>query len=96
MYIVIARYRARPETASEVAELLPSLAESSRQEPGNLSYSITQDLDDPLVFLIVEKYEKATDFDAHRDSAHFKEIGISKIIPLLEDRQVESFNANLT
>ncbi|TSI15363.1 putative quinol monooxygenase [Brevibacterium aurantiacum] len=96
MHIVIAHYRASPETVGRVAELLPTLAESSRREPGNLSYSIARDLDDPLVFVIVEKYEKATDFEAHRDSAHFKEIGLSTIIPLLEDRQVDSFNAKST
>ena len=93
MYFVIAHYQARSDTAEEVAELLPKLAEASRREPGNLSYSITRDLEDPHVFVIVETYGEASDFDAHRNSVHFNEIGLSTIIPLLEDRKVESFNA---
>lgn len=94
MYIVIAHYRARSGTADEVAELLPKLAEASRREPGNLSYSITRDLEDPHMFVILETYGEASDFAAHRNSEHFKEIGLSTIIPLLEDRKVERFNAS--
>lgn len=94
MYIVIARYRARPETAETVAYLLPELAAASRAEPGNVSYSIARDLDDSTAFVIVEAYGEAKDFDAHRRSAHFQDLGVSRIIPLLDDRHVEKFHAD--
>lgn len=93
MYVVIARYRASSATADEVAGRLPELAAASRREQGNQSYSITRDLEDPNVFVIVEKYDTEEDFAAHRNSAHFREIGQSMIIPLLEDRSVEAFTA---
>ncbi|MGO2037555.1 MAG: putative quinol monooxygenase [Brevibacterium sp.] len=90
MYIVIAHYRASSTTADEVADLLPKLAEASRLEQGNLSYSVTRDLEDSNVFVIVEKYRSEGDFASHRASSHFQEIGLSSIVPLLEDRSVEA------
>lgn len=96
MYIVIAQYRASSATAEEVAGLLPELAEASRRERGNLSYSITRDLEDSNVFVIVEKYESEEDFASHRNSSHFQEIGLALIIPLLEERTVETYTAALS
>lgn len=88
MFTVIARYFASPENAEEVARLLPQLAAGSRTEPGNISYTITRDLEHPERFVIVEEYASAADFAAHRETAHFQEIGVGKIIPLLGDRRV--------
>lgn len=93
MFTVIAHYIAKPEHADEVATLLPQLAKLSRTEPGNESYRISRDLDEPAKFIIVEKYGSSDDFAAHRETEHFQSIGIGQIIPLLEDRQVETFES---
>ncbi len=90
-YIVVATYTAKPEAADQVAELLPQLAAASRQEPGNISYSIARDLERPDVFTIVEVYDDGDAFTAHRESPHFSSIGKMQIIPLLEDRQVVGY-----
>ena len=91
MFTVIARYNATPETAEEVAALLPRLAAGSRTEAGNISYTITRDLEEPERFVIVEEYRSAEDFAAHRETTHFQEIGLGQTIPLLEDRQVATY-----
>lgn len=88
MFTVIARYIATPETADQVAELLPQLAAGSRTEAGNVSYSISRDLENPANFVIVEEYNTAEDFAAHRETEHFQQIGLGQIIPLLADRKV--------
>ncbi len=88
MFTVIARYFASPETADEVAALLPQLAAGSRAEPGNVSYTITRDLEHPERFVIVEEYASAADFAAHRETSHFQQIGLGSIIPLLVERKV--------
>ncbi|MFF8819015.1 putative quinol monooxygenase [Leucobacter sp. NPDC015123] len=88
MFTVIARYSASPETADEVAALLPQLAAGSRTEPGNISYTITRDLERPEEFVIVEEYASAADFAAHRETEHFTQIGLGTIIPLLVERKV--------
>lgn len=95
MFTVIARYNATPETAEEVAALLPGLAAGSRSEPGNISYTITRDLEQPERFVIVEEYRSAEDFAAHRETTHFQEIGVGQIIPLLDDRQVATYGQAL-
>jgi len=90
-FIVIATYIASPQSADEVARLLPRLAEASREEEGNLSYAVARDLDDPTRFVITERYVDAAAFQAHRESPHFQSIGLGEIIPLLVDRQVVAY-----
>lgn len=92
--MVIATYTAKPETVDQVAELLPTLAAASRQESGNISYSVARDLEHPQVFTIVEVYEDAEAFTAHRESAHFASIGKMQIIPLLESREVVGYEGD--
>ncbi|GEK79164.1 putative quinol monooxygenase [Agrococcus baldri] len=93
-YVAIATYTAKPDTADQVAQLLPWLAQASRQEPGNISYSIARDLERPHVFTIVEIYDDADAFTAHRESAHFASIAKMQIIPLLESRVVVGYEGD--
>lgn len=92
-YVVVARYLARPETAEEVAALLPELAAASRTEPANLDYVISQDLEDPTRFIIVETYTDEAGFAAHREAEHFQRLGVGTIMPLLADRTVAGYIA---
>jgi quinol monooxygenase YgiN len=92
--MVVATYTAKPDTADSVAELLPQLAAASRTEPGNISYSVARSLEEPHVFTIVEVYDDADAFTAHRESAHFASIGKEQIIPLLESRAVVGYEGD--
>lgn len=96
MYQVIAHYHATPGRGDEVAELLTSLAEASRTEPENLSYWISRSLEDADHFVIVESYTSPDGFAAHRETPHFQEIGVGRIIPLLESRTVTAFEGDGT
>jgi len=93
-YVAIATYTAKPDTADRVAQRLPLLAEASRQEEGNISYSIARDLERPNVFTIVEVYQDEQAFTAHRESAHFASIGKMQIIPMLESRVVVGYSGD--
>ncbi len=93
-YVAIATYTAKPETADRVAQLLPTLAAESRQEEGNRSYTVSRDLERPNVFTIVEVYDDADAFTAHRESAHFASIGKMQIIPMLESREVVGYEGD--
>ncbi|WP_404312147.1 antibiotic biosynthesis monooxygenase [Agrococcus terreus] len=95
-FVAIATYTAKPDAADRVAQLLPTLAAESRQEPGNISYSIARDLERPSVFTIVEVYDDADAFTAHRESAHFASIGRMQIIPMLESREVVGYSGDGT
>ncbi len=93
--IAIATYTAKPEAADRVAQLLPALAAESRQEPGNISYAISRDLERPNVFTIVEIYDDEDALTAHRESAHFASIAKMQIIPMLESREVAVYEGDV-
>ncbi|MFC4224013.1 putative quinol monooxygenase [Lysinibacter cavernae] len=88
---VIAHYTVAAGNTPAVLPLLAQLAAASRTEPANLLYNFFQDAEDPNHIVILERYTDEAGFAAHRESAHFQEIGVGKIIPLLEDRYIESY-----
>jgi len=88
---VIAHYHVREGEGAAVAGLLNELAVASRTEPANLSYEYFQGVENPGHFVILERYTDQAGFAAHRESAHFQDIGLQRIIPRLEHRRVESY-----
>ena len=46
-------------------------AASTRKEAGVLRFDLTQDLEDPTRFALVEVYQDAAAFAAHRETAHY-------------------------
>ncbi len=87
---VIAHYYAKPETKVQVERLLHELAAHTRKEPKNISYQVFRSIEQDERFLILEEYSDATGIDEHRETEHFQNIGVKKIIPMLEKRVVQS------
>lgn len=88
---VIAHYAVADGNVPTVLPLLAQLADASRAEPANLAYNFFQDAEDPNHIVILERYTDEAGFAAHRESAHFQEIGFGQIIPLLDNRFIESY-----
>ena len=88
---VIAHYFCRPGEEPVVKALLTELARETRNEPMNISYEFFQSTENPQHIVILEKYTEARGLEVHRDTAHFQNIGVKQIIPLLEERKVESY-----
>lgn len=88
---VIARYTLAPGNEDAVLALLPELAEASRAEPGNLGFEIYRSVEDERSVVLLERYASKEAFAAHRESAHFKELVLERIVPLLERRVVELY-----
>ncbi|WP_312718331.1 putative quinol monooxygenase [Mobilicoccus sp.] len=88
MYCVTAHYLTEPDDAPAVAEALVELARATRTEEGNVAYDVARSLEDEGHFVIVEAYRTEADFTAHRESPHFAEIGVARILPLLRERRV--------
>ncbi len=88
---VVARYRTMEGKTNEVLEHLHRLAEASRSEIGNLSYDFFRGVQDDRAIVILESYSSENDFDQHRASEHFHDIGAGRIIPLLESRTVSTY-----
>jgi quinol monooxygenase YgiN len=85
--VVIARWSPRAGESEAIAAMLPELIRGSRAEPGCLGYQIYRPdgaADGDLV--LVERYADQAALDAHRDSAHFRNLVLERIVPLLADR----------
>jgi len=88
---VIAHYYCRRGEETVLKALLAELAAHTRNEPMNLYYDYFQSPEEPQHFVILEKYTEESGLDVHRATPHFQNIGMRQIIPLLDDRQVESY-----
>ena len=87
----IARYTITAGNEDEVHALLPRLAEASRGEAGCLAFEAYRNLDDPRDVVLLERYESAESFAAHRETPHFQDLVLKRIVPLLDTRVVETF-----
>jgi quinol monooxygenase YgiN len=89
----IARYLVPDESHDEVLGLLRELAAESRLEPGNISFDIYENVDAPSRVVLLERYESREAFARHRETPHFHELVVGKIVPLLTERTVEELDA---
>lgn len=86
---VVARWTAAPESIDEVLALVEELVPQSRAEPGCVGYDAYRIADEPTSVVLIETYRDADSHTAHRDSAHFRDLVLRRIVPLLVDRRVE-------
>jgi quinol monooxygenase YgiN len=89
---VIARYTISTGKQDEVLALLPQVAEASRAEPGNVSFVVYRELGDDRAIVLLERYASREALAAHRETAHFNELVLGKIVPLLDSRVVELYD----
>jgi quinol monooxygenase YgiN len=89
---VIARHTIAPGNEDQVYALLPDLIAGARSEPGNLAFDAYPALDDPSNYVLLERYTSREAFGEHRETAHFKEIMLGKILPLLANRVIEQYD----
>jgi quinol monooxygenase YgiN len=90
-------YAVRMKFASEdrldIADVLRSLTEASRQEPGCVSFIPHQVEDDQDMVLIYEQYVDQKALEAHRNSAHFKKYAVGGLYQKMRERNVENLIA---
>ena len=82
---VIATLRIKPGTNKEFEQAMGKLQEAVRaNEPGNKLYVLHR-TEDPTVYVMLERYENQAAIEAHRASAHFKDLG-GKLGPYMAGR----------
>ena len=80
MVRIMARVSARAGNEMKLRALLQDLLQPSRDEAGCMSYELFHNEDDPLEFVIVERWADQAAVDLHLASAH-----IVKAIALASD-----------
>lgn len=91
--VVVARWQMAEERVADVLELVAALRRQSLAEPGCLGYDVFRSTDDPGSLLLLERYRDSAALDAHRDSSHYRELVVGRIVPMLSGRQVELLRA---
>ena len=69
---VIAYITAQAGHQDQVGDALLDLVAQTRNEKGCVNYDLHQSLENISEFAIYENWEKATDLDAHAESAHLQ------------------------
>ena len=87
------RMKFSPEDRVEVAEILRSLAEASRREPGCICYVPNHVEGDPDTVVIYEQYKDDAAEEAHRKSLHFKQYAVGGLYQKMLERSREDLNA---
>lgn len=93
MFHVVAKYGAKQEMTEDVLGFLAQMAAATRREPGNVSYDFYRGLEDSTQIVILESYHDAQDFDRHRESQHFLDLGVRQIIPRLVSRHISTYTS---
>jgi quinol monooxygenase YgiN len=91
--IVVARWQMAEERIAAVLELVATLRQSTLAEPGCLGYDVFRSVENQGELLLLERYRDNAAIEAHRNSPHYKELVVERIIPLLTSRQVELLRA---
>jgi quinol monooxygenase YgiN len=92
VYLAIARYTIAEGSERAVLDLVAELEAASRQEPGCLAFDAYLKAGDDRLLVLIERYRSDEDFQRHRETEHFARLVLGRIVPLLEDRSVESWN----
>lgn len=90
---VVARWQALPGRAGTVLALVAALREASLAEADCLGYEVFRGAGDDDAILLLERYRDRAAIDAHRESAHYRELLVARVLPLLASRQVELLRA---
>jgi quinol monooxygenase YgiN len=93
MVSFLVRMKFAQEDRAELAEAVRRLAESSRKEPGCVSYVPHHSEDDLDTVLIYEQYVDENALKAHRESEHFKKYAVCVLFQRMRERSVENLIA---
>lgn len=84
MVVVVAKIKAKPEHAEEVAGLFREMvAWVSANEAGTVTYSCNRSKVDPAEFLFFERYGDEASFQAHSRTPRFGEL-VGKLAGMLD------------
>ena len=85
---VFATWKVADGNIETVLETLKTLSVESIKEKGNLFYTVHQSKTDVNTIVLFEGYVDEDAINEHRNSAHYKNLVLEKIVPLLENREV--------
>jgi quinol monooxygenase YgiN len=70
-FVLIGKMRAKPSCEAKLEAVLKTLSKGTYTEPGCLFYALHRDMNDSLLFVLVEGWASKEALDAHVNSPHF-------------------------
>jgi quinol monooxygenase YgiN len=86
-FVLVVRMKVAEGNENRVAEIIPELAQASRDEPGCENYIPCRDPDDTRSYLFYEQYRDQEAFEEHGASAHFQRLAAGELFGLMESRE---------
>lgn len=75
MLLVTAKITAKTGQRNRIIENAKNLVESTRKEPGCISYDLYSSTEDENILLVLEKWENQEALDIHLETDHFLAFG---------------------
>ncbi|MFY9809571.1 MAG: putative quinol monooxygenase [Pseudonocardiaceae bacterium] len=72
MIFIVVKFTIRVERSSEWLSLIDDFTQATRQEPGNIFFEWSRNVDDPHQFILLEAFESSQAGEAHVNSEHFR------------------------
>ncbi|MEY4721880.1 MAG: hypothetical protein RIQ46_1605 [Pseudomonadota bacterium] len=88
MILVIGQFRLPPENVAAAREPMARVIAATRAEDGCLAYAYAQDVLEPGLFRISERWESRAHLDAHLAAPHMKTWAEERAALGLHDRQL--------
>lgn len=85
---VFATWKVKEGEIENVLQLLKTVQQESNKESGNLFYTIHQSITDLNTIVLFEGYTSESAVTEHRNTTHFQELVLGKIVPLLDERNI--------
>lgn len=70
---IIATITVKPEFQEASNPIFKRLVTGSRAEPGCLRYELNQSIEDPNIYIVIERWQSQHAIDLHNTTAHFTE-----------------------
>jgi len=85
---VFATWKVKKGQIENVLHLLKAVHNESIKEEGNLFYKVHQSNSDVNTIVLFEGYSNEAAVAEHRNSLHFQDLVLGKIVPLLDSREI--------
>ena len=77
MIVIKARARILPDKRDQIAAAARAMAAATETEPGNISYTFSQDLEDPNVIHLFEEWEDESSLAEHFTLPHMADFVVA-------------------
>jgi quinol monooxygenase YgiN len=95
---VVATTQIKPECREAFLEGAKECITETRKEKGCLSYEGHTSINDPNIYVVVERWETRDDLNAHARAPHMKKwrdysgpLKVSTVIEIISDAKIEKF-----